>query len=197
DADDIGAGDGVEGLRQRIYVGGNQEKLFDTNFAGRDFRFPTDSCAIFHQCFQLDVRCGGGMNVPAGEQDFGREADRFGEVMSDGSQRRQEQIAEAMALKPGAPIEAVLKMLRQESFIFAQGDNAIADIARREHVQFLAQSSAGTAVVADGNHGAEVANSRCIRPRGSHLRGCESEALKSLEQSGEPGTTTNGDYAET
>ncbi len=136
------------------------------------------------------------MDVAARDEDFRRKAHGFGEVVRDGGESGEEEIAEAVAFEAGALVEAMLEELREQSFILAESDDAVADIAGRKHVEFLAQASAGAAIVADGDYGAEIADDRRIGPCRSHFRRSESKALESLEQSGEPGTATDGDHAE-
>ena len=87
--------------------------------------------------------------MTAGDQNFRGKAHGFRKVVSDGSQRRQKEIAETVAFQTGSFIEAMPEELGKQSFILAEGDDTVPDIARRKHVEFFAQASAGTAVVAD------------------------------------------------
>ena len=48
DTDHIGAGDVVEGLRQRLNIGRNQKKFLDAPFTGSNFGFSENAGAIFH-----------------------------------------------------------------------------------------------------------------------------------------------------
>ena len=63
-----------------------------------------------------------------------------------------------MAREARASFKAVLEELGKQCFILGQGDNAIADVAGREHVELFAQAAAGAAIVGDGDHGAQVAD---------------------------------------
>src|SRR5271167_2703671 len=58
-----------------------------------------------------------------------------------------------LRMSPGGSMLSSLRRL-------AQGDDTVADVARRKHVEFLAQASAGATVIADRDHGTEVANDR-------------------------------------
>src|SRR5580693_702142 len=136
------------------------------------------------------------MDVSARDQNFRRKAHRFREIMSDRSQRRQKKIAKAVTLEAGAFLEAMAKKLREQSLILAERDDTVADVARRKHVEFLAQASAGASVVADRDHSAKVANEGRIGLGGGHLRRGEREALESLEQRGEARASADGDHAE-
>src|SRR5271166_1543887 len=111
DADDIGVGNGIERLGQRLDVGGDEEELLDANFAGGDIGLAADAGAVFHQCFQFDVGGGGRMNVATGKQDFGRQANRFGEIVGDRSESSEKEIAEAVPFEAGAFLETMLKKL--------------------------------------------------------------------------------------
>src|SRR5208283_862475 len=121
---------------------------------------------------------------------------RFGEVVSNGSQRGEKKIPEAVTFQAGAFVESMLKKLREQSFVLTKGDDAVANVARGEHVEFLAQPSTGAAVVAYGNDGTEVTDDRCVGACGSHLGGSEDKALETLEQRRQSGAAADGDHAE-
>ena len=70
DGDEVGPGYGIERLRQRVNVGGNQEQFLDAPLAGCDFGFAADAGAVLHQSFELNVRRGGGINVSASKKNF-------------------------------------------------------------------------------------------------------------------------------
>ena len=144
----------------RFDVGRNEKQFPDAAFAGGDLGLAAYARAVFHQSFEFDVRSGGGIDVSAGDQNFRRKAHRFGEIVSDGSERGQKKIAEAVAFEAGAFFEAVTEKLGEQSFIFAEGDNAVADVAGRQHVEFFAQAAAGAAIVADRDDGAKIADHR-------------------------------------
>ena len=98
-----------------------------------------------------------------------------------------------MTFEAGAFFEAVLEELREQGLILAEGDDAVADVARRKHVEFFAQAAAGAAVVADRDHGAEVTNDGHAGESYGHLGRSESEALEPLKQSGEARAAPDGD----
>src|SRR5580704_7856689 len=136
------------------------------------------------------------MDVTAGDQNFRGKTHGFRKVVRDGSQRRQKEIAETVAFQPGSFIEAMLEELGKQRFILAEGDDAVPDIARRKHVEFFAQASAGTAVVAYGNHGAKIPDDGRGRRRSHQFRGSEREEFEPLKKSGKPGAATDGDNAQ-
>src|ERR1700722_14028649 len=90
----------------------------------------------------------------------------------------------------------MLEKLGKQRFILAEGNNTVADIPRRKHVEFFAQATAGTAIVADRHHGAQVADDRRPGRCRGHLRRGEGETFETFEKSREAGAPTNGDNAE-
>jgi hypothetical protein len=103
------------------------------------------------------------IDVSAGKKDFRRQANGFAEIAGDGGQCREEKVAEAMSFKTRSLYEPVLKQTGEQGFIFREGDDAVADISGRKHVELFAETSTGAAVVADCNHGAQFANLRLAR----------------------------------
>ena len=89
-------------------------------------------------------------------------------------------------------------------------NNAVAHVARRQHVEVLAQPAAGAAVIADGDHGAKfgdgdgptAAESELARAessgfaRGSSSRRRCDVLLQSLQQGGKSGAAANGKHAQ-
>ena len=54
---------------------------------------------------------------------------------------------------PPPPCEAVLKELGEQGLVFGEGHHAVADVARREHVELAAQAAGTAAVVCHGDNG--------------------------------------------
>src|SRR5450432_2055905 len=115
--------------------------------------------------------------MSSSEQNFGGEAHGLRKIRSDGSERRQKEIAEAVPFEAGAFVEAVAKEFREQRFVSAEGDDAVANVARRKHVQLFAQAAAGSAVVADGDHSAQIADNGGICPSSANLPGRKRETL--------------------
>ena len=78
------------------------------------------------------------------------------DVAGDAGQRGQKQVAKAVSFQSLAGREPVTKEAGNQVFIFGEGDHAIAQIARREHVKATAQSAAGTAVIRDRDHRGQI-----------------------------------------
>ncbi len=168
-----------------------EKELLDTAAAGGDLGFAANPGTIFHQGFEFDVRSGRGIDVSASKQNFRRQADGLAEVAGDGGQRRQKQIAEAVTFEARSFHETMLKQAGEQGFVFGEGDDAVADVARRQHVELFAQASAGAAVVADRDHGAQFADlgwsASCQRA------GTGDVALQTFEQGGKTGAAADGD----
>src|SRR3979411_2600730 len=128
--------------------------------ACRDLGLAANASAIFHERFQFDVRISGGMDVAAGQENLRRKPHRFRKVRGDRSECGQKQIAKAVTFKTGAFFEAVTEELRKQRFILAKGDDAVPDVARRKHVEFFAQATARSAIVADCYYRTKIANER-------------------------------------
>src|SRR5882672_2047993 len=90
------------------------------------------------------------------------------------------------------------KKAGQQGLIFRKSDNAVADVAGRQHVEFFAQSSAGTAVIADGDDRAELIDEPFLwwwtAVRVSDWTG--HILLQSLEQSREAGPPADGNHTQ-
>jgi len=82
-----------------------------------------------------------------------------------------------------------LKEARQQGRIFGEGDDAVANIARRQHVEFLAQPPAGAAIIADRDHGAKFVDLKTARL----LRGAGPGDItfEPLQQGRQTGAATN------
>ena len=95
----------------------------------------------------------------------------------------------------------MVEKARQQGFIFGEGDDAATDVAGREHIQFLAQAAARTAIVADRDHGTEFtdryfAGNYRVRSCGKTLHGRSYVVLEPFEQDGEAGAAADGDNSQ-
>jgi hypothetical protein len=61
-----------------------------------------------------------------------------------------------MALKTRPFIEAMPEELGEQRFILTQRNDAVANIAGRKHIEFLAESPARAPIVTDRDYGAEI-----------------------------------------
>ena len=84
-----------------------------------------------------------------------------------------------------AALEAETEELREELLFLGQSDDAVADVARRQHPEFLAQDAGAAAFVGDGDDRAEPFD----RP---HSVGVD-VSLQAAEQRREAGAAADGD----
>ena len=104
-------------------------------------------------------------------------------------------IAEAVAFEAGSFYETMLKQAGEQGLVFGESDDAVANISRREHVELLAQASAGAAIIADRDYGAQFADFRMVRL--AQRAGPGDVTLEPLEQCGQTGAAADGDDAQT
>ena len=134
--------------------------------------------------------------MSARQQNFRRQANRFRKVLRDRSKRGQKQIAEAVAFKSRAFVEPVAEELGKQVCVFGQGDDAVADVARRKHVEFFAQPAAGAAVIADRDDGAQFADNRVAGVGLKRFSRGRNETLQSAQESGQAGAAADRDHAQ-
>src|SRR5258708_3317921 len=115
------------------------------------------------------------------------------EVARDLSEGGYEQVSEVVAFEAVAGAKPVRKEPGKQVALLADGDHAVAQVARREHVEILAQSAGRTAVVSDGDDSRQVRNLAATRQA---LRWrCHMQA-QATQQRGKAGTAANGGNAQ-
>src|SRR5207249_12019711 len=90
----------------------------------------------------------------------------------------------------------MLEQTRESCFVLRERDDAVADIARRKHVELFAQASAGATIVTDCDYSAELGNIRCGGGRGNGFGWKSSVALQSSQYCREAGAAATGYYAQ-
>ena len=133
--------------------------------------------------------------MAAGKQNLRRQPHGFGKIRRQGCERRKKQIAEAVPFESRSFSEAVAEELGEQGLVFAQGDDAVAYVARGKHVEFFAQTATGATIVADRNHGAQISNDRRVK-FGRNFRGPGYEALKARKQRGKSCTAADSNNAQ-
>src|SRR5690349_12799875 len=63
-----------------------------------------------------------------------------------------------MSLQRRLAFKPVIEKPREQLFFLGQSDDAVTDVARREHAELAAQHSGAPSVVGDGDDGAEAAD---------------------------------------
>ena len=67
----------------------------------------------------------------------------------------QEEVAKAVSMEPLAVRETIPEQPRKQSFVLGQRDHAVADVARRQHVERSPQLPGAAAVIAYRNDGSQ------------------------------------------
>ena len=91
-----------------------------------------------------------------GCENLAADADSFGEIAGDVSERGEEEIAEVVADEAAAGVKAILEQAAEQGFVLAESDHAVADVAGRQDAIFAAQSAGTAAVVGDGDDRSEA-----------------------------------------
>jgi len=149
--DEIGFADGFNRFGKRPGGAGREREPLDALAAGSDAGFAVDATAIFESCDERDVRNCRGENLAADRENFAADADGFGEIAGDVGERGKEEVTEVVADETAAGVEAILKQAAEESFVLAESDHAVADVAWREDAIFAAQAAGAATVVGDGD----------------------------------------------
>lgn len=137
DGDEVGAGDGFEGLGSGLGVWGIEDELDDAALAGAYAGFATDEGAVVHAGDEGGVGGGDGVDAATGGEDFGGELDGLAEVAGDFGECGDEEVAEVVAFHFAAGAEAVAEELGEEVFFLTEGDHAVAEVAGGEHFEVL------------------------------------------------------------
>ena len=118
---------------------------------------PVDLAAVGQRRLQHHVGRGGGINAPEHRQHLGRKSYGLGEIAGQMRHGGQKQIAEAVSLQSAAArrngIETACDSRASSS---DERHHAVADIARRQHVEIAAQAAGTASVVGDGHHGGDL-----------------------------------------
>jgi len=191
--DKVGFANGFDGFGKGARGAMRERELLDALAAGGDAGFAVDAAAVFQSCDERDVGDCRGENLPADREDFAADANSFGEVAGDMSQSGEKEVAEIVADEAAAGVEAVLEEAAEKSFILAESDHAIADVAGGENAIFAAEAARAAAVVGDGDDrgkaGDGVLGFDFVAAAGD-------EILEAAEQSGKTGAAAESDDVE-
>jgi hypothetical protein len=148
--------------------------------------------AVFHAGDEGGVGGGDGIDAASGGEDFGSELNGLGKVAGDFGEGGDEEVAEVVAFERFALAEAVVEEAGEQVFFSTEGDHAVAEVAGGEHVEVLAETAGGAAIVSDGDQGGEVGDGgRC------GVRTCESYMFaETVKKRREAGASTEGNDAE-
>ena len=189
EGDHVGFGDGGERGGQGADLAGPQADRLDAMPAAADVGFADEDGAVVERGFERHVGGGAGVDAAGDFEDFGGGLHRVRKIAQNLGEGHQEEVAEAVAFEPAAGLETVLEEAGKQRGVFAEGDHAVAYVAGREHVEFAAQASGTAAVVGHGDDGGDV-------QRGNGGAGGPGVVLEALQDTGEAGTSADGDYTE-
>jgi len=163
--DEVGLLDGFDGLGKRTNAARGQLDFTNRNLAAGNACFPMDSLAVRKGSDEVDVGEGGRKDAATYGENFAGDAGGFGKITGNMSERRKKEIAEIVSAEAATGVEAILKETAEQGFILGERDHTVADIARRKHAIFPAETAGAATVIGDGNDGGKVGN----RPLGSGM----------------------------
>ena len=114
-----------------------------------------------------------GKILAADRQDLAADADSLGEIAGDVSESGEKEVAEIVADEPAARVESILEEAAEESFVLAERDHAIANVARRQDAIFAAEAAGTAAVIGNGDNRSEAGDGMVVADfcRGGERRG--------------------------
>jgi hypothetical protein len=175
---EVSPAEGIESFRQSAGFRGIEHQFCDAELAGSDVGFAAHEGAIIHAGHEGGVGSGYGIDLAAGGQDLRGQLNGEAEVAGDLGEGGYEEIAEIVSLEAFAGTEAMSEEAGEQVAFLRQGHHAVAQVARGQHIEVLAQAAGGSAVIGDGDHGGEVADGF----RFTGLAGCDDMAAQSAQQ---------------
>jgi len=191
--DEIGLVNGFDGSRERLDAARGKFETTDGGRGVRDIGFALDAAAIGEGGDEMHVGDGGRKDAAANGEDFAGNANGLGEISGDVGEGGEEEIAEVVPAEAASGLEAILKELAEERFVFRKGDHAVANVARRKDAIFAAEAAGAAAVIGDGDDGGKIADGA---PGGGPLVGATDDMfLEAAEEGGEASAAAEGDDA--
>ena len=125
-----------------------------------NLRFALDDGAVLHNGIKSDVFFAGGNDAAFDGKNFRRRLERSLHVARDFVHCRDKQVAEAVSRKFAVAAETVLEEFFHKRLGVGKRDKTVAQIARRNNSEFLAQTSRTAAVICNGDHGGDIVRRR-------------------------------------
>ena len=150
--DDVRMGDRLEHFRQRPGSAGSRNTR-RMGSPARDARLAQDAAPIGQlgaEPYDVERRRQDG--TPHGQHLAG-DADRVEEIARDLGEGGEEEVTEAVARELTLAGEAELEELGHQRLDLGQRDETVPDVARREHLQLVAEPPGAAAVVGHGDDG--------------------------------------------
>ena len=192
--DKVSEFDGFNGGGERTDAARIERELSNGKSAPRDARFAVNAGTVGKRGDKVNVRNCGRKDAAANGENFGGDANGFGEISGDMREGREEQVAEIVTAETASGVEAVLKESCQQRFVLGKGDQAIADIAGREHAVLAAQTAGAATVIGDGDNGGKIGD-RALGG-GLLIAAADDVLFKTAKESGEPGAAAESNHAD-
>ena len=192
--DQISLLDSFDGFGKRAHAAGRKAEGLDRRAAGGDAGLAVNGAAVFEFGDKVNVRKCRRKDAAANREHFAADADGFGKIAGDMSERGEEKIAKIVADQTAAGVEAVLEEAAEKRFIFRKGDHAVANVARRENAILAAQAAGAAAVIGDGDDGSKIGDG--VFGAGVFAGARNDKFLEAAEQSGEASASAEGYDAE-
>ena len=155
-----------------------------------DVRLPPHRRAVVELRAKRDALVRRGKNAPAYGQDLACRPHRFAEVSGHAGKSSQEEIAKVMPSQVSRAFESILKKRRQERFVGGESHETVANVAGRQHLKLVAQTSGATAVIRDRDERGEVGEIDIVL---GGFRRRVHELLEPGEKGGQTGASANGE----
>ena len=162
--------------------------------AGGDRRLAGHALAALQLGVQGDALERRGQHPAAHVQHRGRFLHGALEVAGHVGQGGHEEVAEAVALQAAVLGKAILEEAAHERLVVGQGDEAAADVARRQHAEAVAQQAGAAAVVGDRDHRGQVARV-FLEPREQHRQARAAADRHDPRAAGEARVAAQGEHA--
>jgi hypothetical protein len=154
-----------------------------------------NASAIRKRGNEVNVRKRGRKDAAANGEDFGGNTNSFGEITGDVGESGEEEIAEIVAAEATAEVETVLEKLGEQGFVFGEGDQAVADVAGREHAIFAAEATGAATVIGNGDNGGQI-DDRALGG-GLLIAAANDVLLEAAEKRGKSGAAAESDDTQT
>jgi len=192
--DQVGFLDRFEGFRKGAWGTGREGELLNALAAGGDAGFAVDAAAAFECSDERDVRNRGREDLAPGCENLAADADGFGEVAGNVSESGEEEIAEVVADKAPAGVEAILEQAAEQGFVLAESHHAVANVAGRQDAIFAAQSAGTSAVVGDGDDRSEAGDRMIVA---DFVATASDEVFEAAQKRGKAGAAAESDDVQT
>ena len=157
----------AKGFRHRIAVFGFEIQSLDIVADFADVRFAADDRPVEQFGRKTHVGYSCRVDMTFARKNLRRKLNRLGKIAGDLGKRREKKISEAVSAEVAVAAEPMSEQLRQKMRVFGKGDHAVADIARRQHLQFVAKPARASAVVRNRDDGRKVFDPNRLPSSGS------------------------------